>query len=123
MQSEQMHRVPVQFHWHPEMSACVRCSPIRIDQVNTAPQRPITVNGGFKMPGWYDVFSLGGDIEQQQDAEGLHDAAQCALWMLWKLVSRVAAVSLSAVHCGMPCQHGIVTFRADEHVLHDVLER
>jgi hypothetical protein len=75
-----------------DIHACVRWSPTSVDQAEAAPQRPITVNGGFKMPGWYDIFSLGGDIEQRQDAEGLHDAAQCVPWMPWKLVSRVAAI-------------------------------
>lgn len=34
-----------------------------------APQQAVTVNGGFVMPAWYDIFS--GDIAAQQDAAGI----------------------------------------------------
>ncbi|RKZ41396.1 MAG: carboxylesterase [Candidatus Parabeggiatoa sp. nov. 3] len=37
-----------------------------------APQRPITINGGMVMPGWYDV--LGMDLTAQQDAKGIRDS-------------------------------------------------
>ena len=39
----------------------------------TAPSRPITLNMGMKMPGWYDIASLE-DINQKEDAEGLHES-------------------------------------------------
>jgi phospholipase/carboxylesterase len=39
-----------------------------------APQRPITINGGMVMPGWYDIFGV--DFTAQQDAQGLHDSEQ-----------------------------------------------
>lgn len=35
----------------------------------SAPVRPITLNGGMMMPGWYDIESL--DIGQRQDLEGV----------------------------------------------------
>ncbi len=49
-----------------------------------APQRPITINGGMVMRGWYDVIpaDLIGQLEKQdfsafkQDAEGIHDSDQ-----------------------------------------------
>ena len=45
-----------------------------------APNRPITINGGMTMPGWYDI--KGSDIADKQDAEGM--AASQA--MLEKLI-------------------------------------
>lgn len=39
----------------------------------SAPSRPITLNMGMSMPGWYDIASLK-DINQQEDAEGLHES-------------------------------------------------
>ena len=37
-----------------------------------APDRRITVNGGVKMPGWYDI--KGASIEDKQDAEGMAES-------------------------------------------------
>jgi len=34
-----------------------------------APKRPVTINGGFVMPAWYDICS--DDIAEAQDAEGI----------------------------------------------------
>lgn len=34
-----------------------------------APSIPITVNGGMKMPGWFDIYQLGGN-HPKQDVEG-----------------------------------------------------
>jgi len=39
-----------------------------------APTRPITINGGMHMPGWYDVVNA--DLTQHQDIQGIHDSAQ-----------------------------------------------
>ena len=36
-------------------------------------QRPITVNFGMSMPGWYDIASLE-DINAREDKEGLHES-------------------------------------------------
>jgi lysophospholipase-2 len=36
-------------------------------------QRPITVNFGMSMPGWYDIATLE-DINQREDKEGLHES-------------------------------------------------
>ena len=38
-----------------------------------APSRPITLNRGMRMPGWYDIASLE-DINQSEDAEGLEES-------------------------------------------------
>lgn len=36
-------------------------------------QRPISVNFGMRMPGWYDIASLE-DIDQKEDKVGLHES-------------------------------------------------
>jgi hypothetical protein len=36
-------------------------------------QRPISVNFGMRMPGWYDIASLE-DIDQKEDKDGLHES-------------------------------------------------
>ena len=35
-----------------------------------APKKPVTINGGFIMPAWYDIAEL--DIAAKQDAAGIH---------------------------------------------------
>ncbi len=30
-----------------------------------APQRPVTINGGMRMRAWYDIFQLGGGVEDE----------------------------------------------------------
>eukprot|EP01023_Acetabularia_acetabulum_P027516 TRINITY_DN26034_c0_g2_i3.p1 TRINITY_DN26034_c0_g2~~TRINITY_DN26034_c0_g2_i3.p1 ORF type:complete len:264 (-),score=41.28 TRINITY_DN26034_c0_g2_i3:595-1275(-) len=40
----------------------------------TAPTRPITINMGMRMPGWYDINSLN-SIDQRVDREGLLDSS------------------------------------------------
>ncbi|KAH7343877.1 Phospholipase/carboxylesterase [Rhizoctonia solani] len=35
-----------------------------------APVRPITINGGLEMPGWFDLYSLG-KSDDQEDEEGI----------------------------------------------------
>lgn len=39
-----------------------------------APARPITINGGMIMPGWYDVFGM--DLTVQQDVQGICESEQ-----------------------------------------------
>lgn len=34
-----------------------------------APTMPVTINGGYVMPAWYDIFAT--DLEQRQDAPGI----------------------------------------------------
>ncbi|KAI8364413.1 Phospholipase/carboxylesterase/thioesterase [Blakeslea trispora] len=36
-----------------------------------APVRPITLNGGFPMPGWFDLYSLDKSILENEDEKGL----------------------------------------------------
>ena len=37
-----------------------------------APNRPITINGGYVMPGWYDIAGI--SIEQKQDRGGVEES-------------------------------------------------
>lgn len=37
-----------------------------------APVRPVTVNGGYRMRAWYDVF--GSELLQREDATGIHES-------------------------------------------------
>jgi predicted esterase len=42
-----------------------------------APERPITVNGGMKMPGWYDIFEFArsdNPRETKQDTDGINES-------------------------------------------------
>jgi len=45
-----------------------------------APSRPITINGGMIMPGWYDVFGM--DLTVQQDAQGIRESEQIVRYYL-----------------------------------------
>ena len=41
----------------------------------TAPNIPITLNMGFRMPAWFDIESLD-NLEQETDLEGLKKSAE-----------------------------------------------
>lgn len=43
----------------------------------TAPTRPITLNGGMRMTGWFDILSLD-KIKMREDVSGLEDAVRYA---------------------------------------------
>lgn len=38
-----------------------------------APTRPVTINGGYVMPAWYDIISLAAHGARQEDAKGLRE--------------------------------------------------
>lgn len=38
-----------------------------------APSMPVTVNGGYVMPAWYDI--MGTDLQKREDAAGIHRSA------------------------------------------------
>jgi phospholipase/carboxylesterase len=40
----------------------------------SAPVMPVTINGGYQMPAWYDI--LGADLTQRQDEAGLRHSQQ-----------------------------------------------
>lgn len=72
-----------------------RVGPVRFVLPN-APQRPVTINGGYVMPAWYDIFSpdIGG--MRREDEAGLRASA-----------AQVAALIDAEVARGIPA-HRIV---------------
>ena len=61
------------------------CPPIRFVFPH-APTMPITLNGGYVMPAWYDI--RGTDLVSRQDAEGIHKSAQAIDALIEHEVSR-----------------------------------
>ena len=45
-----------------------------------APNRPITVNGGMVMPGWYDIKGI--DIKDKEDAVGIAESQSMVLGLI-----------------------------------------
>ena len=60
-----------------------------------APARPVTINGGMRMPSWYDIRN--GDLSKSHDVEGLRDSAA----ELTRLVEREN-------ERGVPCERIVV---------------
>jgi len=50
-----------------------------------APPLPVTINGGFVMPAWYDI--LGPDLQAQQDAKGLKKSEEALKALLLRLMA------------------------------------
>ena len=50
-----------------------------------APNRPITINGGMSMPGWYDIKGM--SIEDKQDAVGMRESQQLVESLIEELVA------------------------------------
>ena len=50
----------------------------------TAPTRPITLNGGMRMTGWFDILSLD-KLKMKEDKPGLQDAVRWGshLFCMW----------------------------------------
>jgi len=60
-----------------------------------APTRPITLNGGMQMPGWFDIYSLSSD--GREDAQGLQEA-----------VEQIEAIIDREVESGVPSERIII---------------
>ncbi|HEC26579.1 MAG TPA: carboxylesterase, partial [Gammaproteobacteria bacterium] len=58
--------------------------PIRFIFPN-APIRPITVNGGMEMRGWYDIRSIA--INEKEDAEGVKESARALAGLIEEQIS------------------------------------
>ncbi|MSQ75050.1 MAG: carboxylesterase [Rhodoferax sp.] len=61
------------------------CSPIRFVFPH-APSMPVTVNGGYVMPAWYDI--LGPDLVSQQDAAGIQASERAIVALIAHEVAR-----------------------------------
>jgi phospholipase/carboxylesterase len=55
-----------------------------------APVRPVTINGGYRMPAWYDI--LGSEIDRAEDERGLRESAA----LVQALLDREAARGVPA---------------------------
>lgn len=75
-----------------------------------APKRPVTINGGFIMPAWYDIRT--DDINEEQDAEGIRESQRDVDALIAQEVSAGIAPSniflagfsqggAIALHCGL----------------------
>jgi phospholipase/carboxylesterase len=75
-----------------------------------APKRPVTINGGFIMPAWYDIRS--DDISAEQDAEGIRESQRAVEVLIAQEISAGIAPShvflagfsqggAIALHCGL----------------------
>lgn len=52
----------------------------------SAPSMPVTVNGGYVMPAWYDI--IGRDLMDQEDATGIQNSAASILKLIEREASR-----------------------------------
>ncbi len=51
-----------------------------------APSRPITINGGMKMPGWYDIAQM--DLANRADEAGVRESAELIEKVIEKQIAR-----------------------------------
>jgi phospholipase/carboxylesterase len=62
-----------------------RCPGIRF-VFPSAPSMPVTVNGGYVMPAWYDI--IGRNLMDQEDAAGIHSSASSIVQLIKKEADR-----------------------------------
>jgi phospholipase/carboxylesterase len=79
-----------------------------------APKRPVTINGGFIMPAWYDIRSE--NINEAQDAEGIRESQRAVDALIAQEIATGIAPShiflagfsqggAIALHCGLRSTH------------------
>lgn len=51
-----------------------------------APRLPITINGGYVMPGWYDITGV--DLVSRQDAEGIQKSERAIMALIDNEIAR-----------------------------------
>jgi len=61
------------------------CPPIRFVFPH-APSMPVSLNGGYVMPAWYDIF--GADLVRRQDAAGIQKSARAITALIDQEVAR-----------------------------------
>lgn len=59
--------------WSPFFEGLYRRFPHLLFTFPNAPKRPVTLNGGYKMPAWYDIVSL--DDSAAEDKKGFDESA------------------------------------------------
>jgi phospholipase/carboxylesterase len=57
----------------------------------SAPSMPVTVNGGYVMPAWYDI--IGRNLTDQEDAAGIHQSAAAIIELINREENRGIAYS------------------------------
>jgi len=71
-----------------------------------APNRPITINNGFVMPGWYDIKGL--DLAAKEDREGLEESQAIVEQLIAREIER--GVPASNIILAGFSQGGAVTY-------------
>lgn len=71
-----------------------------------APDRPITINGGMRMPGWYDI--KGTDIADKQDVQGMTESQALLEGLIQEQVD--AGISSDNIIIAGFSQGGAVTY-------------
>ena len=87
------------------------CPTIRFVFPN-APQIPVTLNGGYIMPAWYDIAAAGTDINRREDENGLrHSQTQIEALIAREIERGVAAdkivIAGFSQGCAMTLQVGL----------------
>jgi phospholipase/carboxylesterase len=97
-----------------------RCPPIRFIFPH-APSIPVTVNGGYVMPAWYDI--RGADLTSRQDDAGIRTSEAAIIALIEReiargiLASRIVLAGFSqgcamALHTGLRYQHALAGIMA-----------
>lgn len=87
------------------------CPQIRFVFPN-APQIPVTLNGGYIMPAWYDIAAAGTDINKREDENGLRLSQQQIEALIAREIERGIAVDKIVIAgfsqgCAMTLQVGL----------------
>ena len=56
-----------------------------------APERPVTINGGYRMPAWYDI--LGAGLDRAEDEAGLRESQRLVQGLVDREIGRGVAPS------------------------------
>ncbi len=83
------------------------CPPIRFVFPH-APTLPVTINGGYVMPAWYDI--RGADLVSRQDAEGIQKSALAISALIENEISRgIAAENIVLAGFSQGCAMALHT--------------
>ena len=91
------------------------CPPIRFVFPH-APSMPITINGGYVMPAWYDITGV--DLVSRQDAQGIQKSEVAITALIEREIDRGIAPGrivlagfsqgcAMALHTGLRCKHAL----------------
>ena len=80
-----------------------------------APMRPITINGGMSMRGWYDILSM--ELDRKEDQLGVQESVNDIHRLIESEMQYVAAANILlagfsqggaiALHAGLSCTHSL----------------